>query len=73
MENDDLLDEPPSNMTGVMSHHYDYNDHIHTKNDPRNYNFICRWRKLVDDWADLHNTDEKVYTSFDFKYYPVPN
>lgn len=62
-EHDDLLDEPRSNKPGVGEKDYGYLNHIYTFDDPRNYDLVKSWRKVLDDWADSHNEDEKVFLS----------
>lgn len=61
-EVDDLRDEPKNENAppGTTPHEYAYLDHIYTKDDPRTYELMLSWRKLVDDWADKNNSDEKV-------------
>lgn len=59
-ERDDIPDEPKSNAPGVSERDYGYLNHIHTKDDPRTYDLVKSWRKILDDWSDSHNEDEKV-------------
>ncbi|XP_058808065.1 maltase 2-like [Phymastichus coffea] len=59
-ERNDLLDEPESKIPGVKENEYDYLLHIYTKDDPRTYTLIRKWRQLLDDYADKNNLDEKV-------------
>lgn len=69
-ENDQLLDEPRSYAPGVPPDQDAYLIHTYTKDDPRTYELIQSWRKVVDDYADQNNEEEKVllteaYTSLE--------
>ncbi|KAK2587028.1 hypothetical protein KPH14_010988 [Odynerus spinipes] len=69
-ERDDLRDEPRSSNKNATSRDYTYLDHIYTKDDPRTYELVRSWRKVLDDYANANNEDEKVmmteaYTSLD--------
>ncbi|KAI4499903.1 hypothetical protein M0802_005159 [Mischocyttarus mexicanus] len=59
-ERDDLRDEPRSFDPNATNHDYEYLDHIYTKDDPRTYDMIRTWRKVLDDYANANNEDEKV-------------
>ncbi|XP_011500169.1 PREDICTED: maltase 1-like [Ceratosolen solmsi marchali] len=59
-ENDDLLDEPLSNLKGYVDGEYRYHDHIYTTHDSRDYEIVARWRKILDEWANYHNQEEKI-------------
>nr|XP_050856116.1 maltase 1-like [Vespula vulgaris] len=75
-ERDDLRDEPRSSDPSATDRDYTYLDHIYTKDDPRTYELVKSWRKVLDDYSDANNEDEKVmmteaYTSLEntTKYY----
>ncbi|XP_046826177.1 maltase 1-like [Vespa crabro] len=75
-ESDDLRDEPRSFDRSATKRDYTYLDHIYTKDDPRTYELVKSWRKVLDDYSDANNEDEKVmmteaYTSLEntTKYY----
>ena len=59
-EDDKLTDEPLSNTPGASDRDYTYLDHIYTKDDPRTYELVKSWRKVLDDWSNDKNEDEKV-------------
>ena len=60
-ERDDFPDEPILQNSGTSDKEsYFYLDHPYTKDDPRSYELIKSWRKVLDEWADTHNEDEKV-------------
>ena len=59
-ERDGLPDEPLSHIPGVTNRDQRYLNHIYTRDDPRTYDLIQSWRKVVDEWSDAHNEDEKV-------------
>ncbi|KMQ89144.1 maltase 1-like protein [Lasius niger] len=69
-EDANLPDEPRSYAPGATERDYTYLEHIYTKDDPRTYDLVASWRKVLDDYADYHNEDEKVmmteaYTSLE--------
>nr|XP_050856119.1 maltase 1-like [Vespula vulgaris] len=75
-ERNDLLDEPRSSDPSATTRDYTYLDHIYTKDDPRTYELVRSWRKVLDEYSDANNEDEKVmmteaYTSLEntTKYY----
>ncbi|XP_072743584.1 maltase 1-like [Anoplolepis gracilipes] len=75
-EDTNLSNEPRSYTPGATERDYTYLEHIYTKDDPRTYDLVASWRKVLDDYADYHNEDEKVmmteaYTSLEntTKYY----
>lgn len=49
-EDERFLDEPLSGITNVDS--YDYTISIYTKDQPKNYEMMAEWRKVVDDYSD---------------------
>ncbi|XP_015183315.1 PREDICTED: uncharacterized protein LOC107070028 [Polistes dominula] len=59
-EVDDLRDEPRSFDPTTTERDYAYLDHIYTKDDPRTYELVQSWRKVLDDYANANNEDEKV-------------
>ncbi|XP_011502955.1 PREDICTED: maltase 2-like [Ceratosolen solmsi marchali] len=59
-ENDDFPDEPLSNASGVTSQEYAYLNHIYSTDNYRTYELVKSWRKILDDWSDTHNEDEKI-------------
>lgn len=59
-EDDRFLDEPKSNAPGATERDYTYLDHIYTKDDIRTYKLLERMRKILDDWSNERNEDEKV-------------
>ncbi|XP_015111695.1 maltase 1 [Diachasma alloeum] len=59
-EVENLLDEPRTNASGVTDSEYAYLDHVHTKDQPETYDLVKSWRKVLDDYANSTNTDEKV-------------
>ncbi|XP_020278781.1 maltase 1-like [Pseudomyrmex gracilis] len=59
-ENSNFPDEPRSYAPGATERDYTYLDHIYTKDDQRTYDMVASWRKVLDDYADYHNEDEKV-------------
>lgn len=59
-EHADFPDEPRSYTPGATERDYAYLNHIYTKDDPRTYDLVASWRKIMDDYADYHNEDEKV-------------
>lgn len=59
-EDNNFIDEPKSEKPGVNENEYDYLNHIYTKDDVRTYGLIRDWRKLLDDYANESNSDEKV-------------
>ncbi|XP_047354643.1 maltase 1-like [Vespa velutina] len=75
-ESEDLRDEPRSSDPNATDRDYTYLDHIYTKDDSRTYELVKSWRKVLDDYSDANNEDEKVmmteaYTSLEntTKYY----
>ncbi|XP_043483468.1 maltase 2-like [Leptopilina heterotoma] len=69
-EDDKLTDEPRSNNPTATDRDYTYLNHIYTKDDPRTYDLVLSWRKVLDDWSNANNEDEKVmmteaYTSLE--------
>lgn len=63
-ENSNFPDEPRSYAPGATERDYTYLDHIYTKDDQRTYDMVASWRKVLDDYADHHNEDEKVSTLY---------
>ncbi|XP_043493241.1 maltase 1-like [Polistes fuscatus] len=59
-EVDDLRDEPRSFDPTTTERDYAYLNHIYTKDDPRTYELVKSWRKVLDDYANANNEDEKV-------------
>ncbi|XP_043493243.1 maltase 1-like [Polistes fuscatus] len=59
-ERDDLLDEPRSFIPNTTTRDYAYLNHIYTKDDPRTYDLVKSWRKVLDDYANSTNVDEKI-------------
>ncbi|XP_011307785.1 maltase 1 [Fopius arisanus] len=59
-EVENLLDEPRTYATGVTSAEYAYLNHVHTKDQPETYALVKSWRKVLDDYANNTNSDEKV-------------
>ncbi|XP_025263125.1 maltase 2-like [Camponotus floridanus] len=75
-EDANFPNESRSYAPGATERDYSYLEHIYTKDDPRTYDLVASWRKVLDDYADYHNEDEKVimteaYTSLEntTKYY----
>ncbi|XP_035720486.1 maltase 1-like [Vespa mandarinia] len=69
-EREDFHDEPRSSDPNATDRDYTYLDHIYTKDDPRTYELVKSWRKILDDYSDANNEDEKVmmteaYTSLE--------
>ncbi|XP_032685970.1 maltase 1-like [Odontomachus brunneus] len=69
-------DEPESKAPDVTKDDYGYLNHTLTKDQPQTYELVRSWRKILDDYANRTNTDEKVmmteaYTSLEntIKYY----
>lgn len=60
-EDDELRDEPKSGTPGATEKDHTYLNHIYTKNDPRTYELVKSWRKVVDDYANEKNEEEKVH------------
>ncbi|GAB1869739.1 alpha-glucosidase [Camponotus japonicus] len=59
-EDANFSNEPRSYAPGATERDYTYLEHIYTKDDPRTYDLVASWRKVLDDYADYHNEDEKV-------------
>lgn len=59
-EVDDFPDEPRINDNSISSEDYGSLQHIYSTNDPRTFELIKSWKKVLDDWADRNNDDEKV-------------
>ena len=59
-ENEDLLDEPLSNLPGYNSTDYEYLDHIYTQNLPETLDMIYQWRQVVDDFVTENGGDARV-------------
>lgn len=57
-------DEPESKAPGVTGDDYAYLNHTLTKDQPRTYELVQSWRKILDDYANRTNTDEKVALVF---------
>lgn len=53
-------DEPRSNLQGVPITDYNYLVHTLTKDQPQSYELVMSWRQILDDFADVHSTSEKV-------------
>ncbi|XP_015111696.1 maltase 1 [Diachasma alloeum] len=61
-EVENLQDEPRTNLPGVVDGEYAYLDHFYTKDQPETYEVVKSWRKIMDDYANATNTEEKVMT-----------
>ncbi|XP_011307786.1 maltase 1 [Fopius arisanus] len=61
-EVEDLRNEPRTNLPGVVDGEYAYLDHFYTKDQPETYDVVKSWVKLMNDYANASNTDEKVMT-----------
>lgn len=59
-EDANFLNEPRSYAPGATERDYSYLHHIYTTDDPRTYDLVASWRKVLDDYADHHNEDEKI-------------
>lgn len=59
-EDANFPNEPRSYAPGVTERDYMYLEHIYTKDDPRTYDLVASWRKVLDDYADYHNENEKA-------------
>lgn len=57
-------DEPESKIPGVTKDDYAYLTHTLTKDQPPTYDLVQSWRKILDDYANRTNTDEKVISLF---------
>ncbi|KAF7997524.1 hypothetical protein HCN44_006095 [Aphidius gifuensis] len=75
-EIEDLADEPRSFLPQFKSNEYDYLYHPHTKDQNETYDLVQSWRRVLDNYANKTNTDEKImmteaYTSLlnTTKYY----
>lgn len=69
-EDEKLTDEPRSFLPGVSDKEYKYLEHIHTKDHPETYKLVQSWRDVLDNFANTHNSSEKVmmteaYTSME--------
>ncbi|KAH0952270.1 hypothetical protein HN011_004404 [Eciton burchellii] len=53
-------DEAKSGKPGAMPDDYDYLIHTLTKDMRETYELVQSWRKILDDYARRHNTNEKV-------------
>lgn len=69
-------DEPKSSKEGTTEDDYENLDHILTKDLPETYKLVQSWREILDEYANLYNTSEKVmmteaYTTLEntIKYY----
>ncbi|XP_015111694.1 maltase 2 [Diachasma alloeum] len=56
----DFRNEPRTNITGATDVDYSYLQHIYTKDQHETYELIRDWKKVLDDYANSTNTDEKV-------------
>ncbi|XP_063995481.1 maltase 1-like [Diachasmimorpha longicaudata] len=72
----DLADEPRSNLPNVTANEWEYLRHDYTQDLDETYDLVRSWRKILDDYANSTNSDEKVmmteaYTSLEnaTKYY----
>ncbi|XP_063995478.1 maltase 1-like [Diachasmimorpha longicaudata] len=59
-EDETLPDEPRTNAINVTDSEYAYLDHVYTKDQPETYDLVASWRKILDDYANSTNSDEKV-------------
>lgn len=59
-EDANFPNEPRSYAPGATERDYTYLEHIYTKDDPRTYDLVASWRKVLDDYADYHSEDEKA-------------
>ncbi|XP_033222582.1 maltase 2-like [Belonocnema kinseyi] len=57
-EDERLLDEP-RNDNNVPDDDYDSLDHIYTTDQNETYQVLKSWRKLLDDYVNIHQTDAK--------------
>jgi hypothetical protein len=55
------LDEPLSNIPGYTENDREYLNYTYTKNDHRSFEIIANWRKLINEWVDANNEEERVY------------
>ena len=58
-EDEQLRDEPKSNIPNVPEDEWLYLDHIYTRNLNETYEVAQAWRNLLDDYAKKHKTDAK--------------
>ncbi|XP_015111692.1 maltase 1 [Diachasma alloeum] len=75
-EFENLPDEPLSNLPNVTANEWEYLLHDYTQDLDETYQLVGSWRKVLDDYANSTNSDEKVmmteaYTSLKnaTKYY----
>ena len=59
-EDAEFRDEPLSSTPGATDQDYTYLNHIYTKDHQSTYELVKSWRKVLDDWAETNNQDEKV-------------
>lgn len=60
-EHKDFLDEPRTNTPNVTDVEYRYLDHIYTIDQPETYELVENWKKYLDHYANVTNSDEKVH------------
>lgn len=51
-------------MPGIQEQDYRYLDHVYTRDNPDSYELIAHWRKLLDNFSDYHEQDEKVSVKY---------
>ncbi|XP_063995465.1 maltase 2-like [Diachasmimorpha longicaudata] len=61
-EAENLQDEPRTFLPGIVNGEYGYLHHFNTKDQPETYEVVKSWRKIMDDYADSTNSEEKVMT-----------
>lgn len=59
-EDDRFPDEPRTYDPTASNRDYTYLSHIYTKDDPRTYELVRSWRKVLDDYADANDEEEKI-------------
>ncbi|EFA02637.1 Maltase A1-like Protein [Tribolium castaneum] len=61
VENEELLDEPKSNIPGYNDTDYEYLDHIYTKDLPETFDMVYQWRQLLDDYTNKNGGDSRIF------------
>ncbi|KAL3267382.1 hypothetical protein HHI36_011512 [Cryptolaemus montrouzieri] len=59
-EDEQLRDEPRSNIPGIAPDDHDYLLPIYTANLPETYDLVYEWRKYVDEYSEERGLDAKV-------------
>ncbi|XP_011497118.1 PREDICTED: maltase 1-like [Ceratosolen solmsi marchali] len=59
-EDDRFLDEPLTGLHGFTKNDREYLYTIYTKNDPRDFEIVANWRKVINNWVDACNEEEKI-------------